>query len=269
MDPISLLSLGGSVLKTFGGLFQKKQKPGLDLAQMRRDAEANGVNFLTLLRTTGGAGYSYSAPRTHPLSLIGDGLSTAGDVFAQAEQRKLYSADQAKRHQVMDAQIKQIKNAPLRSISSGPSSSGGSSASQKSLFQLSDSRFAGVPVENIPYWPMLGPDGREFGLRATYAERLGLGPGSQIIVEDYEAILGELGSEAEGIGTMVSQGLGIGSPLMLTSSDWDKARNPKAPLKFPTPVDVINLPAPEPNLSPKNRFRDPDPQSGWMDRKFK
>lgn len=252
MDPVSLLSIGGSVLKTFGGLFQKKQKPGLDLAQMRRDAESNGVNFLTLLRSTGGAGYSYSAPRTHPLSLIGDGLSSAGDVFAQAEQRQLFAADQAKRYELIDAQVKQIKNMPLRPISSGASFSSGSSTSQKSLFPISESRFAGIPAKDIPFWPMLGPDGREFGLRATYAERLGLAPGSQIVVEDYETMIGEIGSEIEGIGTALTQGVGMGEKMFITSTEWNRVKNPKEPLKFPTPKVVEDTP-----------YEYFDPFTGW------
>jgi len=102
MDPYTAMQIGGTVLSVVGGL--KKKKTGLDLGQMRKDAEANGVNFLTLLRNTGGAGYG-RAQDPNAAAAFGAGLTSIGQIGQASQLHDMDMSEAMSRNKLRDSQI--------------------------------------------------------------------------------------------------------------------------------------------------------------------
>lgn len=86
MDPALLMQGAGLGFQAIGLL--KKPKTGMDLAKLRRDAEKNGFNALTVLKATGGAAYSRQDDMS-PFLSFGQGLSSFGSAMQDNRQLNL------------------------------------------------------------------------------------------------------------------------------------------------------------------------------------
>lgn len=241
MDPLTLLKVGGALLSGLGGL--KKQPTGLDLQKLREDALAAGFNPLTVLRLTGAAGYERLA-QPSPLTAIGNTLTAVGDVFDLKEAQQM-ARDQHQLQMSMASREQQVLSlASARSFSVDVG---------EEHFPLFTSRFAGMAVEDIPYWSMMAPDGSYFGLRANVAERLGLAEGAHLLAEDYEAIMGDFASEIVSITDFVAQGVddamgGGPSQIFQKTSDTPQPQPQSVdPFTLPMTVDVHVLGLPQIN----------------------
>ena len=190
MDPLTIFKIGGSVLSGLGAM--KRRPTGIDLKKLRKDAIDAGFNPLTVLRLTGAAGYERKA-QPSPLTAIGGAITAVGDVFDLAESQQMAREQHQLQKTLVAEQLSRSRSA------------GGSAPDEPEHFPLLRSRFAGVHRDDVPYWNMRAPDGTMFQLRATYAERLGIGEGSQIMAEDWEAILGDVASELLGSTELVAQ----------------------------------------------------------------
>lgn len=203
MDPITALQGAGAVMSIFGGLTQKKPGPAIDLAEMRKQAKANGFNPLTVLRATGGAGFT-SGVAPSPMSVLGAGFSQIGNVMEGAAMRDMAQEAHESALELVDAQVTAFKREPVSTamVSAVPTN-------ERELMPLEFSRFADQPVESIPYWNVRSIGGDTFQIRADVLERLQIGEGSTIVTEDWEMMLGEVGGEFEGLSAVIKGGLGM------------------------------------------------------------
>lgn len=249
---LTALQVGGTVLSGLGAMRDRKQQPGLDLAKLRRDSKANGFNPLTVLRMTGGAGFT-TTPSPSALSVLGGTVSGVADVFSLARDRKQAQAESDARIGMMNAQVGALQAPPLATQRTmGPISP------MDNFVQLDESRFAGIPASEIPFWNVRDLSGQEYQIRADVLERVGIAEGSTIVTEDWEMMLGELGGEFEGITQVIKQGTGFGDvPFMRTTSQTEALRNPPA---APTVPMVDSLP-----VIPPITMRNPAPMPGWND----
>lgn len=202
-------ALAGAASSLLGGLFGKKNKTSqsVDLKKLVSDAQQAGFNPLTVLQSTGGTGWGsqVTANDFNPLAAAAAGAAQGfGDYWAQSKDREL-----------MDAQI-DLAKAQASSIRAIPS--------QATFGKVSD--VSGTsPIGDANYWanwqgpmkpeentvPVFDPAGGQIYLKPSVADRLNISAGNTLIVEDYEAISGEIASELEGVAGFVPQMLEMDS----------------------------------------------------------
>jgi len=105
--------------------YNKNEGGKLDLGLLRSEAESNGFNALTVLRNTGGYGftngYAQATQYTSPLSIIGDTISNAGAAYmgvTQFQDDRLESA-QRNRESVARSGLYQAETVRQVQLASG------------------------------------------------------------------------------------------------------------------------------------------------------
>jgi len=224
MDPITVVQGIGAVASVIGGLSQKAPGPAIDLGEMRKQALKNGFNPLTVLRATGGAGFT-SGVGPSPFSVIGAGISQIGGIMEGQQMRDMG----AEAHKAAMDLAKSQTAAFNRPVTAGTGAVMSATADDP-MMPLEFSRFKDTPVEEIPYWNVRSIGGDTFQIRGDVLERLGIGEGSTIVTEDWEMMLGELGGEFEGLSAVIKGGLGMNrSDFFKTTGLVEREANPVTP----------------------------------------
>lgn len=214
----------GSILGGLGGLFGKKQKNPTPAQNMmsqaqgaREAAAAYGFNPLTMLQygQPGGTGLANSStPPLASVQMLVDGLTSVDDVVSGDAARRR-AADELN----LDLQRRQLQRAVSEgpsvahardAVGRGPSPLGSNSVDVTGRI-LADSaaEYGPQPLVNV-FNPML--NGWQ-GLHPGLARRLDLKNGDAIMAEDYEAIVGDVGSEFINLPATASEVLGFGNGL--------------------------------------------------------
>lgn len=202
----------GAVGSLAGGLIDDKQNRKAqarqnafnvsqnDPANIRAKFEAAGFNPLL-----GVQGWSPTQQTSFAPSGMGTAIAEAGGVAAQYLQNKAKEASEVTRLQQQNAKLSEmLRDKALRPIVGGIFGSGPLLKKPEEKEQ-----FGPDPLVNL-YSPAAG---KWVSVHPGIAKRLELKSGDTIIAEDYEAFLGEVGSEIVNTPNAVNEFLGFGGML--------------------------------------------------------
>lgn len=175
---------------------------GVDLASLRADALANGFNPLTVLQSTGGAGYQNSQEAPGFLSFLAGGMAGKLDTYHQREM-------ETERH---SAEMDNLRS--NTAYNEALTSSAKAAGSVRTGARETD--YMDEYLRNPDGYTMMRTvAGHPVEVRNDVLHRLGLEPGSLYgMAEDAEMIFGEVGGEITGVGNVADASFG-GKPLTI------------------------------------------------------
>jgi len=199
------LSAGGGVLSSLLG--SKRKSPQLDLGALVAEAQEHGFNPSTVLKATGGQGFS-SSPSVGAGdllgSVIGAGIQGYGDYLQGEQNRRLADAQIAlaeaqTANVTRQTQASQLSGAPVRNVQDYTSATPEIDDIYTSAYW--DDFQGPMPVEKRNF-PVKSADNTTAYITPSEAKRLDMQPMDALMVEDYEALVGEIGGELEGMSRM-------------------------------------------------------------------
>lgn len=235
----------------------------LDLGKLRREAEQNGFNPLTVLGATGGVGFNqdYIAPRgagflSYLAGGLGPAVTGAMDTIRQDRLAKIDSDLAKAQTGYYDSQTARA-NAGITRLGTLTANPGVPKVEKYTTYDAAG------------WTPVYSPSGMPMSVHTTIANQLDLKPGDIWMAEHDEAVLGDIGStpnQATGAIDAAYQSV----KGWLLGDDRSNSYVVRGHLGNPTAKQLPPgqpIPAPPP-LSATPLMRNPNPQAGWMDKLY-